>query len=55
MNTLLKNGTVIDYASNTNAKLDVEKIENKRVIVFDDIVTTGSTVNEISKILKLSF
>lgn len=27
-------------------------IENKRVILFDDIYTTGSTLNECSKILK---
>lgn len=30
----------------------VEKIKNKKVILFDDIYTTGSTVNEISKKLK---
>ena len=28
------------------------EIVNKRVILFDDIFTTGSTVNEISKVLK---
>lgn len=27
-------------------------IENKKIILFDDIYTTGSTVNECSKILK---
>lgn len=27
-------------------------IENKNIILFDDIATTGSTINEISKILK---
>ena len=27
-------------------------IQNKRIILFDDIYTTGSTVNECSKILK---
>jgi len=30
----------------------VEKIKDKNVIVFDDIYTTGSTVNECSKVLK---
>ena len=29
-----------------------EIIENKRIILFDDIYTTGSTVNECSRILK---
>ena len=32
---------------------NIEKIKNKKVIIFDDIYTTGSTVNECSKILKL--
>ena len=27
-------------------------IKNKKIILFDDIYTTGSTVNECSKILK---
>lgn len=29
-----------------------ELVKNKRVIIFDDIFTTGATINEISKILK---
>lgn len=29
-----------------------EKIINKRIVIFDDIYTTGNTVNAISKILK---
>jgi predicted amidophosphoribosyltransferase len=32
--------------------INKEKIENKRIILFDDIYTTGSTVDECSKILK---
>lgn len=31
---------------------NAEKIKNKRVVLIDDIYTTGSTVNECSKILK---
>lgn len=31
---------------------DVSKILNKKIILFDDIYTTGATVNEISKLLK---
>ena len=30
----------------------VDKVKNKKVILFDDIFTTGATVNEISKKLK---
>lgn len=29
-----------------------QKIEHKRIILFDDIYTTGSTVNSVAKILK---
>jgi predicted amidophosphoribosyltransferase len=39
---------VIDAYEITNS----EKIKNKRIVLFDDIYTTGSTVNEISRILK---
>lgn len=39
----IKNAFVITEASN---------VENKKVILFDDIITTGSTLNECSRILK---
>ena len=29
-----------------------DKIKNKNIIIFDDIYTTGNTVNELAKILK---
>jgi len=32
--------------------INSEKIKNKKIVIFDDIYTTGSTVNEISKLLK---
>ncbi len=32
---------------------DSEKIIGKRIILVDDIFTTGTTVNEISKKLKI--
>ena len=31
---------------------DIEKIRGKKIILIDDIYTTGSTVNECSKVLK---
>ena len=31
---------------------NIQKIENKKIVIFDDIYTTGSTVNECSRILK---
>ncbi len=42
------------YENIKNAFLvkNIEKIKDKKVIIFDDIYTTGATVNEISKILK---
>lgn len=33
---------------------NTEKINNKKVLLLDDIYTTGSTVNECSKLLKLN-
>ena len=32
--------------------LDIENIKNKEILLFDDIYTTGNTLNECSKILK---
>lgn len=33
--------------------INMEKIKNKNILLIDDIFTTGATVNECSKILKL--
>lgn len=41
-----------ENAQNVYKLLNKEKINNKKIIIFDDIYTTGSTVNEVSKILK---
>lgn len=35
-------------------KSDIDICKNKRVLLIDDIFTTGSTVNEISKLLKIN-
>lgn len=35
-------------------KDNIGLIKNKRIILIDDIFTTGSTVNEVSKVLKLN-
>jgi predicted amidophosphoribosyltransferase len=32
--------------------LNKEKIRNRNIILFDDIYTTGATINEIKKTLK---
>jgi ComF family protein len=31
---------------------NIEKIKDKKIILFDDIITTGATINECAKILK---
>lgn len=33
---------------------NVDKLKNKKILLFDDIYTTGSTANECSKVLKRS-
>lgn len=33
---------------------NIEEIKNKKILLFDDVYTTGSTVEECSKMLKLS-
>ena len=30
---------------------NIEKIKNKKILIFDDIYTTGNTVNECAKVL----
>ena len=44
-----KNNIKNVYIINTNEQY---KIANKRVLIFDDIYTTGATINECSKVLK---
>nr|WP_255539477.1 phosphoribosyltransferase family protein [Polynucleobacter sp. JS-Safj-400b-B2] len=31
---------------------DIQKLKNKTVIVFDDVMTSGATLNEIARVLK---
>lgn len=42
----------VENIKNAFKIIDNNIVENKNVILFDDIITTGVTVNEISKILK---
>ena len=42
----------IENVKNTYQVLNIEKIKNKNIILFDDIYTTGSTLNECSKVLR---
>lgn len=42
----------IQNTKNVYKVLEKDKILNKNIILFDDIYTTGNTVNECSKILK---
>lgn len=41
-----------ENVKNVYKLISKEKIKNKKIVVFDDIYTTGNTVNEISKLLK---
>ncbi len=63
-NKILTKNRITKTQSTLNAKKRIENIknaflvkdkkiiENKNIILFDDIATTGSTINEISKTLK---
>ena len=42
----------LENVKNAFAVKEANKIENKKVVLFDDIYTTGSTVNECSRVLK---
>ena len=42
----------IENAKNVYEIKDKQKINNKNIIIFDDIYTTGSTVNECARLLK---
>ena len=42
----------IENAKNAYSINETEIIKNKRILIFDDIFTTGSTANECAKILK---
>ena len=43
-----------ENAKNAYTINNIEKIQNKKILLLDDIYTTGSTVNECSKLLKLN-
>lgn len=43
-----------ENAKNAYMVKNVDKVKNKSVLLFDDIFTTGNTVNECSRLLKLS-
>lgn len=50
--SLLNKEERIENVKNAYEILNCERICNKRIILFDDIYTTGNTVNECSRILK---
>ena len=44
----------IENIKNVYLIKNIKRLENKKVLLIDDIYTTGSTVNECSKVLKNS-
>ena len=44
--------TLLDNVKNVYEIQSTQTIENKKIVLFDDIYTTGNTVNECSHILK---
>lgn len=51
--SLSKNQRQKELKNGFGVKNNINLIKNKKVILIDDIFTTGSTANEISKVLKL--
>lgn len=51
---LNKEDREIELKNGFKIKENINLIENKNVILIDDIFTTGSTANEISKVLKMN-
>lgn len=51
---LNKKGREKELKNGFKIKENISLIKNKKVIVVDDIFTTGATANEISKILKIN-
>jgi predicted amidophosphoribosyltransferase len=43
--------TNLDKAFKINKKY-VDNIDKKYIIIVDDVISTGTTINEVSKILK---
>ena len=50
MKILLKNGTIIDYASNTNEKLDILVEDGKIIKIGKEIVETADKVLDCTKL-----
>jgi len=50
--SLLKKEERLDNVKNVYVMQKEQTIKNKRIILFDDIYTTGNTANECSRILK---
>lgn len=50
--SLLENSDRKKNVENAFCIKNTELVKNKKIIIFDDIYTTGATANEISKILK---
>ena len=48
----LKKSDRIENVKNVYSVINKEKIINKNIIIFDDIYTTGSTLNECARVLK---
>ena len=52
--SLLNENERIDNVKNAYEAINKQIINNKQIVLFDDIFTTGNTVNECSRILKQS-
>jgi competence protein ComFC len=43
-----------DNVKNVFSVRDISRVKNKKIILVDDVITTGATIEECGKVLKLS-
>lgn len=54
LNNMVENKYDLKISADIKRETDMKSRANTKIIIFDDILTTGSTLNELSKLIKKS-